>query len=286
MRFNILVIGAKGQLGETIRRMATEEQEFIFHFVTKAELDITNEDIIHEFFKENKFRYCINCAAYTNVKEAEKYPKLAYEINAEATKTIANACKTNNTILIHISTDYVFNGESKKPYLETDITDPINEYGKSKLKGELYIQEILENHIIIRTSWLYSEYGNNFVKTMLKLADEKEELNVVDYQIGSPTYTGDLAKAIIKIISLDKQEFGVYNYCNSGQTSWYNFAKTIFRIKNLKLKINPVEFESSLEILKRPVFSVLDYTKIKKTFSVEIPYWKDSLKIMISNLDR
>lgn len=286
MRSNILVIGINGQLGKTIKSISSEETRLTFHFTTKAELDITNESIINEFFKINKFTHCINCAAYTNVREAEKQPKLAYEINAEAIKTIANACKINDTILIHISTDYVFNGESKIPYLETDITDPINEYGKSKLKGELYIQEILENYIIIRTSWLYSEYDNNFVKTILKLVNEKEELNVVDYQIGSPTYTRDLAKAIIKIISSDKQEFGIYNYCNSGQTSWYNFAKTIFRIKNLKIKINPVEFESSLETIKRPVFSVLDCTKIKKTFSVETPYWEDSLKIVLSNLDK
>ena len=205
-------------------------------------------------------------------------------MNAEAVKYLAETCKANNTTLIHISTDFVFDGTKGTPYTEEDLPNPINVYGASKLKGEQYIQEIMNNYFIIRTSWVYSEYGHNFVKTMLRLGTERDEISVVNDQIGSPTYAGDLAKAIMEIISAKTTSFGLYHYTNEGTTSWYDFAKTIFEIKEIKIKVNPISSNNYTTQAKRPMYSVLDKTKIKQVFNIIfLPNLENSLKEVIYN---
>jgi len=283
----ILVTGARGQLAKSIKNLISKvSDDYEFTFTSKEKLDITNQEDINLFFNKNQFEFCVNCAAYTNVKQAEITPEKAFKVNTEAVKYLAIACNTSNTTLIHISTDYVFDGNNRRvPYLETDKPNPINEYGKSKLAGEHEIKTHLEKYFIIRTSWLYSEYGNNFVKTMLQLSKEKDQLSIVNNQIGCPTYTKDLANVILKIIKTNSNEFGIYHYSNSGQTSWYNFAKTVFEIKNIKIDLNPINLDNPSHGLKRPLFSVLDTNKIERTFSITIPNWKVSLKQALSNLD-
>jgi len=251
MSIKILVTGANGQLGSTIKELySTNHANIQFTFTTKAELDILNKKEIEKFFSKNNFDYCINCTAFTNVEQAEKTPETAFKINAEGVKYLAQICKVTNTVLIHISTDYVFDGSKNEPYSELDIPNPINEYGKSKLLGEQHIQNTLEEHFIIRTSWLYSEYGTNFMKTMLRLSEGRDELNVI---------------------------------CE-GDTNWYDFAKTIFEFLGIKIKLNPIKSEVYSTLAKRSKYSVLDKSKIKKNFGVEIPFWKDSLQKVISNI--
>ena len=197
---------------------------------------------------------------------------------------MAQICKVTNTVLIHISTDYVFDGSKNEPYTELDITNPINEYGKSKLLGEQYIQQILNSYFIIRTSWLYSEYGTNFMKTMLTFSEERDELNVISDQTGTPTYAKDLAEIIFEIINKNNKQYGIYHYSNLGNTNWYNFAKTIFEFLDIKIKLNPIKSEVYSTLTKRSKYSVFDKSKIKKSFGVEIPFWKDSLQKVVSNI--
>jgi len=285
MKTKVLVTGANGQLGKTIKELyASNEDKIHFTFATKKDLDISIISEIEEFFKTNDFDYCINCAAYTNVEQAELNPDLAFKINAEAVKNLASTCKKTNTVLIHISTDYVFDGEKQTPYLESDITNPINEYGKSKRLGEQYIQEILQKHFIIRTSWLYSEYGKNFMRTMLRLSKEKSELNVVSDQIGTPTYAKDLARVIFVIINSKSIQFGIYNYSNEGIANWYDFAKTIFEFSNIKIKLNPIKTETYPTLAMRPKHCVLDKSKIAINFNIKIPFWRNSLQKAIFNV--
>jgi len=233
----ILVTGASGQLGLCLRNKATEAPNFQFVFLDSAALDITDTNSVAVAFNSSKFHYCINCAAYTAVDNAEDQQDLALAINTLGVKNLATACKTHNTILIHISTDFVFNGEQNRPYLENDTTSPLGVYGETKLKGEQEISNILEKYFIIRTSWLYSEHKNNFVKTMLRLAQEKEELGVVNDQKGTPTNANDLAMAILTIIKSNSNAFGLYHYSNLGETTWYGFAKCIFNITNTSITL-------------------------------------------------
>lgn len=278
MKTKVLVTGANGQLGQCFQAICKTYPNIDFTFASSFELDITNESKVNTIFKNETFDYCVNCAAYTKVDLAEKAKAKAFLINADAAKHIANACKNNNVVLIHVSTDFVFDGNSTKPYLETDNPNPINIYGYSKLKGEEFIQSTLASYFIIRTSWLYSEFGHNFVKTILKLASEKSHLNVVDDQIGSPTYANDLAEFIIKIIQSNSRDFGIYNFSNSGEASWFEFAKTIFEFKGLNMNVSPIHSSEYTTFATRPKYSVLNTTKAEQAFSFTIENWKSALK--------
>jgi len=285
MRKKVLVTGAKGQLALTLKELYKEkESELDLVFVSKQELNINNEDAVNYFFRKNKFDYCINCAAYTAVDSAENDQEKAKNINTLGPKNLAVACRKNNISLIHISTDYVFDGNKPEPYNESDQTNPLSVYGMTKLKGEELIAEHLVEHFIIRTSWLYSEHGNNFMKTMICLSQDRELLSVVEDQIGTPTYAKDLASVIFKIIITNNKAYGLYHYSNEGIASWYDFAKAIFEETNTKIKLLPIKSESYPTPAKRPNFSVLDKTKIKTNLQIEIPYWRDSLKQALSNL--
>ncbi|NLK66698.1 MAG: dTDP-4-dehydrorhamnose reductase [Campylobacteraceae bacterium] len=276
--FNILVTGANGQLGSELEALHGH-YVYNFCFAGRDTLDITNLDAIKNYIKDKDINVIINCAAYTAVDKAESEKELAFEINADGVKNLAFASKENDIKLVHISTDYVFNGENFKPYVESDKTAPKGVYGESKLKGENEMIAINPaNSIIIRTSWVYGYYGNNFVKTMLRLGKEKSELGVIFDQAGSPTYAKDLAKTILDIIPLIKNEnVEIYNYSNEGVLSWYDFSKEIMRMAKLDCKINPIETKDYPTPAKRPHFSVLNKAKIKKEFDIKIPYWKDSL---------
>lgn len=265
MNKRVLVTGSNGQLGKSIQKIVLETENNIdFVFANRNSLDITNVKSVNTYFKNNSFNYCINCAAYTAVDKAEEEKEQAFLINAEAVKILAETCKEYKVVLIHISTDFVFDGLKNEPYIETDLTNPINVYGASKLQGEKFIQDILDAYYIIRTSWVYSEFGNNFVKTMLRLAIERDEISVVNDQIGCPTYATDLAGFILYIIQSSNTDFGVYHYCNEGELSWYEFAKNIICSKQLNCRVNPILSVDYNTHAMRPKYSVL---KTNKTFS-------------------
>jgi len=256
-------------------------------FVTKEDLPIENVEAVELFFEKNRIDYCINCAAYTAVDKAESEKEKAFLINADAVGKMANICKIHKTKLIHISTDYVYDGSSNIPLKEDSNVGPVNVYGSSKLKGERLALEKNPSTLIIRTSWVYSSFGNNFVKTMLRLFREKKEINVVDDQYGSPTYAADLADIIMKIIEKKKQgkDFsGILNYCNAGVTTWYEFAKEIKSLTGSSCNINPIPASSYVTAAKRPPYSVLDTTKIKELLQTDIPSWQTSLKKCIALL--
>ncbi|MBK8493609.1 MAG: dTDP-4-dehydrorhamnose reductase [Chitinophagaceae bacterium] len=276
----ILVTGANSQLGNELHVIAPQFPYCQFLFVTKAELDITNFNSIIKYFKGHSVDFCINCAAYTAVDKAETDEDRAYLINADAVAILAKICSQNNTQLIHISTDYVFDGKATQPYKETDTTNPVSVYGKSKLQGEELAIKHCPDAIIIRTSWLYSSFKNNFVKTMLRLMKEKESIHVVNDQFGSPTYAADLALAIMRIIRSKKSKVntGIYHYTNAGITNWYEFAVAIKKITNSNCIVNPITTAQYPTAAKRPAYSVLDTAKIAATFPVEIPNWEISLE--------
>lgn len=275
----ILVTGSNGQLGKSIRDLEKRYSNCTFYFKSAKELDITDKEHVKALFHIENYDYCINCAAYTAVDKAEQELERAFLVNAEAVKYFAESCKESGTILIHISTDFVFDGNKTIPYTEEDSTNPINVYGASKLKGEEYISEILNNFFIIRTSWVYSEYGNNFVKTMLRLANEKNEIGVVNDQFGSPTFAGDLAQLALIIATSKSENYGIYHYSNEGEISWCTFAIEIFKQNNIKTIVNPVKTEEYLTLAKRPSFSVMDNSKIKSIFGNKLIFnWKESLK--------
>lgn len=275
---SVLVTGANGQLGSEVRELSTN-YEHTYIFTDKDELDITDESAIKECVEQNKIDIIINCAAYTAVDKAETDQDTADLINRKAVKKLAKISKEYDIKFIHISTDYVFDGKAHKPYVEEFQTKPNSVYGKTKLDGELEMLNINPlNSIIIRTSWVYSSFGANFVKTMLRLGKEKEELGVIFDQIGTPTYARDLACAILDILpKIENDKVEIYHYSNEGAISWYDFAKEIMKMAKLSCKVNPIETYQYPTPAKRPHYSLLNKAKIKKKFNIEIPYWKDSL---------
>ncbi|WP_303888233.1 dTDP-4-dehydrorhamnose reductase [Dysgonomonas mossii] len=286
---NILVTGSNGQLGNEIRRIsANHENNFRFFFTDVAELDITDLKAVDSFIKENNIKYIINCAAYTAVDKAEDDVDLCYKINRDAVANLGLAATNNNAKVIHISTDYVYDGTANKPYVETDTVNPQSVYGKSKQEGEAELLKACADSIIIRTAWLYSIFGNNFVKTMIKLGKERETLNVVADQRGTPTNGTDLAKTIVKILDFSEANGfkpGIYHYSNEGATTWYDFTLAIHKEAGIHTcKVNPITTEQYPVKATRPKYSVLDKTKIKSTFNLTIPKWEDSLNNCIKEL--
>ncbi len=275
---NILVTGSKGQVGSELQELAGS-YAYNFYFTDRDSLDITNKESIDAFVKNNSIDTIINTAAYTAVDKAEEDRKNADKVNHLAVKYLSEISKEKNIKLIHISTDYVFDGKNYKPYSEDDATNPNGVYGATKLAAEKAMQEINPlNSIIIRTSWVYSSFGANFVKTMLRLGKEKDSLGVIFDQVGTPTYARDLAKAILEILPQVKNErVEIYHYSNEGVLSWYDFAKEIMRMVKLECQINPIETKDYPTPATRPHYSLLNKAKIKKEFNIEIPYWKDSL---------
>ena len=278
----VLVTGANGQLGQSLQFIEEKYPEIEFVFCDSKKLDITNYDNVNAVFEEFIPDFCINTAAYTAVDKAESDPENAYLINVLGPQNLAKVCKINNTILVHISTDFVFDGTNKAPYTESDSPNPTGVYGQTKLDGEEAIRELWEKHYIVRTSWVYSQFGNNFMKTMLRLASERDSLSVVNDQIGTPTNAVDLAEALLKICVSNKQQtttnnFGIYNFSNEGQCSWYDFAKKIFEVNNISINLQPIQTTSFPTPAKRPAYSVLDKSKIKNTFKVEVLSWEESL---------
>ncbi|MFS4466249.1 dTDP-4-dehydrorhamnose reductase [Maribacter sp. 2210JD10-5] len=253
----VLVTGANGQLGQCIQKIAEEYDSVDFVFKDSKELNIINADKVDSIFKDINFDFCINCAAYTNVEQAEKTPEIAFKVNAEGVRNLALACKDYNVVLIHISTDYVFDGEKEGPYTVEDIPNPINEYGKSKLRGEKYIQEILGNYLIIRTSWLYSELERNFYSTILKKAKAGEELRITDDQTGCPTNALHLARFIIEQLSIARPNSGILHFTDGKAMTWYGFAKLILEENNLACKVQLVKDDNYRTFANRPRNSVL-----------------------------
>ncbi len=280
---NILVTGGNGQLAKCINNLESNYSNLNIIYTDFEQLNITDPKSVQLFFNSQNIHYCINCAAYTAVDNAEIEQQKAKEVNALGPKNLAIACAENNTTLIQVSTDFVFNGDKSVAYTETDATNPEGVYALTKLEGELEVANNLEKHFIIRTSWLYSENGNNFMKTMIKLSHDRNELNVVADQIGTPTYATDLAETILKIITTNHQEYGIYHYSNEGVASWYDFAKAIFEEARINIKVLPIKTKEYPTPAKRPHFSVLDKSKIKTSLNIEIPYWRDSLKKALSN---
>lgn len=280
----ILVTGSNGQLGSCIKDLEVKFSEFNYIFTDSDQLDITDCNNLNQFFSANKIDWCINCAAYTAVDKAEAERSKAFLVNFQGAENLAQICKKHKTRLIHISTDFVFDGIKSTSYNENDTPNPIGVYGKSKLAGELAITSLLKEYYIVRTSWVFSEFGNNFVKTMLRLAHTNEDINVVDDQFGTPTYARDLSEALMEIIVQNNDKFGIYHYSNCGVTSWYNFAKRIFELNTNKIRLNPISTSEYPTIAKRPINSALNQTKIEQTFNLKIPNWEDSLKITLNNL--
>ena len=283
---NILVTGANGQLGSEIRELAPLHKNLNFTFTDIDELDITQHHTLEKFFLKNKFECIINCAGFTAVDLAEKEKEKATLLNVSAVKNLAEFSSSQNALLVHISTDYVFDGRNFRPYLESDLTNPKSIYGKSKLDGEVEVIFNAQKAIIFRTSWLYSLFGHNFVKTILKLAKENDSLNIIYDQVGNPTYARDLAKAILEIVPAykEKSKFEIFNFSNEGVASWYDFAKEIIEISGLKCALSPIETKEYPAAAVRPHYSVLNKSKIKKYFNISIPYWKDSLKECIKRI--
>ena len=284
----ILVTGSNGQLGSEIRQLEKQYPGFAFTYTDVDELDLTDEKAVNDFLKDSTFDYCINCAAYTAVDKAEDDRELTMLINATAVGFLAKACAFHHVYLIHISTDYVFDGTNYRPYTETDPPSPNSFYGLSKRKGEEAMEQFAKRGLIIRTAWLYSSFGNNFVKTMLRLGNERDALGVVADQIGTPTYAGDLARAILNILAGEKFQDGmeIYHYSNEGVISWYDFAQAIMRESGTPCRINAIESKDFPAKANRPFYSVLNKSKMKRYFGIEIPYWLDSLKIVLKQLNK
>lgn len=286
---NILVTGSNGQLGSEIKGLAANYKDSIFFFKDLPELDICNSDQLDVFFIENKINTVINCAAYTAVDKAEEESIIATKVNSEGVLNIVNALNNVNGKLIHISTDYVFDGDHFLPYKESDSVSPIGVYGETKRLGELAVINSAIDSIVIRTSWLYSSNGNNFVKTMLRLGSEKENLGVIFDQVGTPTYARDLAKTCLEILCGDSsvnisKNGNLYHYSNEGVASWYDFAISIMELGGENCKVKPIQSEDYPTLAKRPQYSVLNKSKIKTDFKIEIPYWRDSLKDCIEKI--
>lgn len=289
----ILIIGKNGQLGKSINKIISKNQHHNqFVFTSRKELDLSIKDSIINYFNTHQFDIVVNCAAYTAVDKAESEEKEANIINHIAIQQIALVLKNKKTKLIHISTDYIFDGEGSKPYKENDPPNPINVYGRTKLLGELaIINNMPNNALIIRTSWLYSEFNVNFVTTILKLGIERSELNIVSDQIGAPTYATDLAKTILSITQNEtfiqpNQPTQIYHYSNLGSCSWFDFAKKIFELANINCKISPIKTKDFESQAKRPLFSIMNKDKILSTFDLNIENWKESLNNCIKEIIR
>ncbi len=278
---NILVTGSNGQLGCELRKLAKSYEQFVFVFTDKEELDIRSEHALNKFFKQNKVDCVVNCAGFTAVDGAEDNIAAANELNMRGAGFLAAACTEAGALLIHISTDYVFNGQAGcKPYKETDVAKPRSVYGKSKLEGELEVIFNAQRSVIFRTSWLYSSFGHNFVKTILNKAKSEQELRVVYDQVGAPTYAADLAKTILDIIPLlpEKIRGKIYNYSNEGVCSWYDFAHAIIEMEGIDCQVSPVLTAEFKQLAQRPHYSVLDKTAIKTDYHIDIPHWRDGLR--------
>ena len=278
----VLVTGANGQLGQSLQFIAEKHPEIEFVFCDSKKLDITDYDNVNDVFNEFIPDYCINAAAYTAVDKAESEPEKAYSINVLGPQNLSKLCKINNTVLVHVSTDFVFDGTKKTPYTELDKPNPTGVYGQTKLDGEIAIQDIWEKHYIVRTSWVYSQFGNNFMKTMLRLGSERDSLSVVNDQIGTPTNAVDLAEALLTICLSNNQQpttnnYGIYNFSNEGQCSWFDFAKKIFEVNNIRINLQPIPTSSYPTPAKRPAYSVLDKSKIKSVFGLMINEWSEKI---------
>jgi dTDP-4-dehydrorhamnose reductase len=295
----ILVTGKNGQLGRSIHKAISANSTEIntyknlneFIFVGRGELDLSQEEGVANYFYNNKFDIIINCAAYTVVDKAEEEQELANQVNHLAVKQLAKIANKQQAKLIHISTDYVFDGESDKPYTETDKTNPINVYGKTKLAGEKALQEVMPtNAIIVRISWLYSEFGSNFVNTMLRIGKERDDVRVISDQIGSPTYTADVAKVLLHIVLSKKIKMNfnseIYHYSAKGLCSWYNFSKSIFEYKKINCKAIPIKEREWSAKMQRPKYSALDNHKIQRQFKVIVPFWLDSLHTCLDKIEK
>jgi len=280
---SVLITGSKGQLGSEINRLAASYPRYNFLFTDIDELDICSQEAVNRYFEQNNIDVVINCAAFTAVDLAEDEPERAMAINRDAVANLARACREQGAYLIHISTDYVFDGKGNRPYKENDPTHPESSYGKSKLAGEELISSCLDKGMIIRTSWLYSSFGNNFIKTILQKCPETGQMNVVNDQSGCPTYARDLAKLILDIIpgSISIPHFNIFHYSNEGECTWYELACAVVELAGLECLINPISSSEYPQKAPRPAYSVLDKTKIKKAMGISIPHWKESLKDMI-----
>lgn len=275
---HILVTGANGQLGKAIAALVPQHQAWTVTFTDRKELDITNSAAIQAFFEKHEFDYCINCAAYTAVDKAESDAAMADLVNHQAVANLAKACAQQQVRLVQVSTDYVYHNQQNTPFKETDATNPKSVYGKTKLAGEQAALALHPETLVIRTAWVYATTGHNFVKTMLRLGKEREQLSVVFDQIGSPTYALDLAKAILHIIQQAPNDFGgIYHYSNEGICSWYDFATAIFELADLDCQCFPIESSQYPTPAQRPHFSALNKAKIKTEFGLEIPHWRTSL---------
>jgi len=281
---NIVVFGASGQLGTCLKTLANAQGITNIFFPLESEANILDKDALRKIFETYKPAWIINCAAYTAVDKAEDEIDLARKINKTGAENISDLCKEFDSVFIHTSTDFVFKGDKATPLDEEDVAEPINIYGLTKLEGEQAVIDRLEKYFILRTSWLYSEYGNNFVKTMLRLGGERDELKIIADQIGTPTYAMDLAEIILHIISKNSADYGLYHYSNEGVASWYDFAKAIFDISGTKVKTLPIRTSEYPTRAVRPAYSLMSKAKIKQTFNIEIPYWRDSLITCISKL--
>ncbi|MGI4749379.1 MAG: dTDP-4-dehydrorhamnose reductase [Janthinobacterium lividum] len=282
----IIVFGAAGQLGQCLKQVAAEMDITDIAFPNKTEANILDPEALKQLFDKHQPIYVINCAAYTAVDKAEDELELARKINKTGVENIAVLCKEYGTAFVQISTDFVFGGNIPHPLIETDPTEPISVYGLTKLEGEQVISNHTEKYFILRTSWLYSEHANNFVKTMLKLGHDRDELKIIADQVGTPTYAIDLASAVLQIIESGSNAYGIYHYSNEGVTSWYDFAQGIFDISKTQVKTFPIRTAEYPTKATRPAYSVMDKSKIKKTFGIEIPYWRHSLERCIQALSQ
>jgi len=281
----ILITGANGQLGKELKELCSVYPAYEFIFFPREDLPIQNFDLVRSTFKIQQPQYCINCAAYTAVNQAEAEKELAFQINGEAVGVLAAVCREYGTRFFHVSTDYVFDGSAKIPYKETDATHPINAYGASKLEGEEQAFQFNEETIIIRTSWVYSSFGKNFVKTMLRLMKEKPQISVVNDQVGSPTYAADLANSIMRIISSGNWRPGFYHFSNEGVITWFEFASVIRELINSNCKLNPITTLQYPTPAKRPQYSVLDTSKIRETYNISLKNWKESLAHCLEKIE-
>lgn len=280
----ILVLGGLGQLGQCISKVATERGITSISFVDEFVGNILNIKVLEDLFNQEKPKYVINCAAYTAVDKAEDEIELSRKINRDGAENIAKICAKFGVTMLQVSTDFIFEGNIPTLLNETHPAEPISVYGLTKLEGEKAVSDSLTEHYIIRTAWLYSEFAHNFMKTMIKLGTDRDSLGIIADQIGSPTYGVDLAGALLDIIASEKKTYGIYHYSNEGAISWYDFAQAIFELGNIDVKVKPLKTSEYPTKAARPAFSAMDKTKIKSTFGIEIPYWRDSLKVALSAL--